>query len=588
MDLQKIAAQANAATGQRAEGAKEGAGVFASPFADMIRFPLIAASDLLGSKDGKGAQLDQVAESQNRADKPDYQRSDNDADRQVNTRDDARDDNVRAEKPDNGHADDDAPKTDNSRNGSDADRETADAQDDQAPQQANNDEGNEPENVEAQTDTDETGTGTEVDQVADDAATPGQTSEGAANTNNHVEPALAGLIAAAQNAQFDGAPKDAAQAVSTVAASANLTKVTNTGPVAEKDANTGPATGAGNTTTDGEQAKQAQQAQSVLDRVGAQTASKSGDIAKVSAEQPLVGQQAKALADSLKSDKPVKIQVNVENRAGTTVSQTSQSLNANGVVAQETGDAQNPRANGPRGNAANAPQQVAQARVDGTAVTPGQTQALNQLAQGTANTAAEGGVNRATMQVSNAGPQASHGGGDGVNATPSGGTVTGQQAANIQRAQQPQAARAPEQARPLAHQISVNISKAVSQGLDRITIQLRPDNLGRVEVKLEVTQNGRVNATIIADRPEALDLLRNDSRNLERALQDAGLNTQSGDLSFNLRDQQENPDGSRSENRIAGGGDSAEDGNLEAELATRILNGELSDIISDTRIDIRA
>ena len=125
--------------------------------------------------------------------------------------------------------------------------------------------------------------------------------------------------------------------------------------------------------------------------------------------------------------------------------------------------------------------------------------------------------------------------------------------------------------------------------MDRISIQLRPEELGRVEVRLEVSQNGRVSATIIADRPEALDLLRNDSRNLERALQEAGLETHSGDLNFNLRDHDEKPQSSETESEIAEEpDDNEEDGDLEVEIAARILNGDLFSVLNNMRIDIKA
>lgn len=88
--------------------------------------------------------------------------------------------------------------------------------------------------------------------------------------------------------------------------------------------------------------------------------------------------------------------------------------------------------------------------------------------------------------------------------------------------------------RVLTEQIAVQVQKAVAQGQDRITIQLKPAELGRVEIKLDVMQDGRVAATIVADRPETLDLLQRDARGLQQALQDAGLKANSGSLSFNL------------------------------------------------------
>ena len=58
-----------------------------------------------------------------------------------------------------------------------------------------------------------------------------------------------------------------------------------------------------------------------------------------------------------------------------------------------------------------------------------------------------------------------------------------------------------------------------------------------IEVKLEVTQDGRVTATVIADKADTLDMLQRDSRALERALQEAGLHTDSESLNFGLRDK---------------------------------------------------
>jgi flagellar hook-length control protein FliK len=67
----------------------------------------------------------------------------------------------------------------------------------------------------------------------------------------------------------------------------------------------------------------------------------------------------------------------------------------------------------------------------------------------------------------------------------------------------------------------VHIKKAVQEGTDRIEIRLKPESLGRVDVRLELGPEGRVVATIIADQRHTLELLRSDARSLERALQEA-------------------------------------------------------------------
>lgn len=578
MDLQKVAAQANAAAAQRSEVSKEGNGVFSTPFADMIRLPFMMASDMLTARGEDGSALDQLTETQKQVEKPDHETPDTGEDRQANARDDARDDNTRANGRDENRADDRAPRSDDGRDESKDENASGDSGNDESSQQAKDGDSEDAETAEPQNDDGSDDADADTGQAAANADN-GRQDAGPKDGEHAADPALDGLIAAAQNARNNGPVNETAQALRDAGAANRTVKVVETGP----------ATNADTANANGEQARQTQQAQAALDRVGTQAANKAAEAVKAAANQPLVEQQAKALADTLKSDKPVKVQVNVENRAGTTVSQSAQSLNTNGVAAQETANAQNARTADVRPDTGNTQQQVAQPRVDGAALTPGQLQATAQTTQGTANAAADSGLSRATAQISTTGPQANHGGGEAANNATAANNANTQQTAAAQKAQQTQAARTPEPARPLVQQISVNISKAVSEGMDRISIQLRPSELGRVEIKLEVAQNGRVSATIIADRPEALELLRNDSRNLEKALQEAGLDTQSGDLNFNLRDQQENPGDPDADSRMAAEEDAlTEDGDLEAELATRILNGEVGDIISDLRVDIRA
>jgi len=84
-------------------------------------------------------------------------------------------------------------------------------------------------------------------------------------------------------------------------------------------------------------------------------------------------------------------------------------------------------------------------------------------------------------------------------------------------------------------QVSVSLKKAVENGDSKLRIQLRPHDLGKVEVKLDIAGDGRAKAMILAERPETLELLQRDSRVLERALQDAGLKTDHNSLSFDLQ-----------------------------------------------------
>jgi len=68
---------------------------------------------------------------------------------------------------------------------------------------------------------------------------------------------------------------------------------------------------------------------------------------------------------------------------------------------------------------------------------------------------------------------------------------------------------------PTAEQVAIQIQRAIGAGTDRITVQLRPQELGRVEVKMEVGHDGKLLAVISADKPETLDLLQRDQRSLQ-------------------------------------------------------------------------
>ena len=113
----------------------------------------------------------------------------------------------------------------------------------------------------------------------------------------------------------------------------------------------------------------------------------------------------------------------------------------------------------------------------------------------------------------------------------------------------------PTNAQDVIEQIKVNITRAAKAGIDRVTIQLKPEDLGRIEVKLEMSHDGRVRATIAAENPATLELLKADARGLEGALKDAGLRASADDLEFNLRgndSEKANGDGSQNADRQRG------------------------------------
>ena len=85
--------------------------------------------------------------------------------------------------------------------------------------------------------------------------------------------------------------------------------------------------------------------------------------------------------------------------------------------------------------------------------------------------------------------------------------------------------------------MAVYIAGQAQNGAKRFDIRLDPPELGRVEVRLDMTREGQVTTHLVVERSETLDLLQRDARHLERALQNAGLDTSEDGMTFSLKDQ---------------------------------------------------
>jgi flagellar hook-length control protein FliK len=86
-------------------------------------------------------------------------------------------------------------------------------------------------------------------------------------------------------------------------------------------------------------------------------------------------------------------------------------------------------------------------------------------------------------------------------------------------------------------QVAWTIARKSEAGDRSFEIRMDPAELGRIDVKMNVSIDGKVTAALAVERPETLDLLSRDSRALEQALKNTGLDVDSGALSFSLRDQ---------------------------------------------------
>lgn len=159
------------------------------------------------------------------------------------------------------------------------------------------------------------------------------------------------------------------------------------------------------------------------------------------------------------------------------------------------------------------------------------------------------------------------------------------QAAASQRPSVPQAF--------ITEQVAVNIHRAANQGLDRINIQLRPAELGKIDIRMEVAQDGRMTAVVNVEKQETYDMLRNDARQLAQTLQNAGLQTDASSLSFNLNGQggqqtaqsQTNSGGS---NGFSASGAPSEEGDLIAGAEDGLLGlGEDVEVDEDGSYDVK-
>lgn len=85
-------------------------------------------------------------------------------------------------------------------------------------------------------------------------------------------------------------------------------------------------------------------------------------------------------------------------------------------------------------------------------------------------------------------------------------------------------------------QVKVNITKSAVKGVDTIEVRLQPEELGHIEIKMQI-KGGKLQAHIISSRPETMEALQKDAQILEKAFNDAGFQTDSNSLSFSFRNE---------------------------------------------------
>jgi flagellar hook-length control protein FliK len=279
--------------------------------------------------------------------------------------------------------------------------------------------------------------------------------------------------------------------------------------------------------------------------------------------------QASDLAKKIGANQRAKVNVNVTNQNADVTGLSTQDLSNAAQVATQATDAQGAakKQTGPQMGQqnANANAQNALANAQAQVNQQNNQNTQNQNFQTMVGDAKGAGAAAKTAQASL--PQ-------GVNADMA--QVNTQN--NTQQTQQAQQAAQTKQAaqqKPTVHtsakpeEISVEISKAAKAGHDRIAIQLKPAEMGRIEVQLDFS-TGKVVASIVAERPETLQMLKNDSSNLEKALTEAGLKM--GDMNFDLQKQNEQGQEMAGSGNGSGSGDT--DNGLSEEDEEMLLASE--------------
>ena len=357
-------------------------------------------------------------------------------------------------------------------------------------------------------------------------------------TTNALNPLLAGLL-----------PTGQAMAETAVQNIAKATPVGNGADGAQRDntrAKTQVSFGAET------QAKMTTSAESVHTAAGSGKAAAAPVEAKPEAVAKMVDDiqtqakpletQVASLARMLGADNRAQVNVNVDDEARTLMSRPTATLTAGAALATDT---QGRSGSGQSANAhvqAGIPNQASANQAQQSQSGPAQAQGgSNAQAQSAAQAGGDAkGLMQATSASGNAGGTAHASGGEAGTLANNANNAQGTQ--QTQQAQQQAAAGQAKQAEQpvrgghsVFEQVFVKINKAVNAGNDKITIQLRPANMGRVEVKMELTHDNRLMAVLTADNKQTLELLQRDARDLQRALADAGLHTGSGDLQFNLR-----------------------------------------------------
>jgi flagellar hook-length control protein FliK len=104
--------------------------------------------------------------------------------------------------------------------------------------------------------------------------------------------------------------------------------------------------------------------------------------------------------------------------------------------------------------------------------------------------------------------------------------------------------------------VAAMIARRFDGGSTSFELRLDPPELGRVDVKLTVDRDKKVHASIAAEHPQTLADLVRAAREIERALNESGLDLSENGLAFDLAGRDDRADGRADRHRESGTGSS--------------------------------
>ncbi len=123
--------------------------------------------------------------------------------------------------------------------------------------------------------------------------------------------------------------------------------------------------------------------------------------------------------------------------------------------------------------------------------------------------------------------------------------------------------------------IALQIAKHVAKGISTFEIRLDPPEMGRIDIKLELGQSGRVTAHLMIEKSDTLDLMQRDSKALEQALRDAGLDVNSDTLNFSLQKGENEEADALEQNADGSNADTDDEAAQQANIVTALAARQL-------------